>query len=354
MALPLDPSLAPMLAKLATELPTGDEWTYEPKWDGFRALVFRDGNDITIQSRDQRTLERYFPELPDFLSEHLPRRCVIDGEIVIPGSDGLDFDALLLRIHPAASRVKLLASQTPSSFVAFDLLAQGSKSLLDRSLEERRDALVAALGAAPPPGNKLDKAITTFATGGARADRFMTGSWTDDVVQASTWMDTFETIGLDGIVAKARGSRYEPNKRGWVKVKPRRTADCVVGGYRLSKAGDGVGSLLLGLYGDGGILHYVGHTSSFKAQERRELLRSLKPLEGGTSFGGGRAPGGPSRWTGGKDTSWVSLEPKLVCEVGYDRMLGARFRHAVTFLRWRPERDAASCTFDQLPDFLRP
>lgn len=352
MSLPLDTSLSPMLAKLATELPSGEGWVFEPKWDGFRALVFRDGDDMEIRSRDQRTLERYFPEVPPLLAEVLPKRCVIDGEIVVPGVHGLDFGALLQRIHPATSRVKLLAGSTPASFVAFDVLAIGTKSLLDAPLADRRARLLDALPGLAPAG-KLETALKAFATGHS-GDRVMTGSWTEDRTEAARWMQRFERFGMDGIVAKRDDSTYLPGKRGWVKVKQHRTADCVVGGYRLSKAGDGVGSLLLGLYDDDGTLHYVGHTSSFKAAERRKLLKELRPLEGGHSFGGGRAPGGPSRWTGGRDTSWVPLEPTRVCEVGFDRMLGGRFRHATTFLHWRPERAPESCTFDQLPDFLRP
>ena len=351
MTLPLDLELSPMLAKLGEALPTGPGWSYEPKWDGFRALVFRDGEAIQIQSRDQRTLERYFPELPALLLEHLPERCVVDGEIIIPGPEGLDFGALLQRIHPAASRVNMLAAKTPASFVAFDLLALGDDAFLDEGLEKRRVRLTTELGTTD---GDVTTAIRNLATSGPAHQRFMTGTWTSDVDTAQTWMDDFERMGLDGIVAKQLDSTYQPNKRGWVKVKQHRTADCVVGGYRLSKAGDGIGSLLLGLYNDAGMLHYVGHTSSFKAAERRDILQKVKPLEGGQSFGGARAPGGPSRWTGGKDTSWVPLTPDLVCEVGYDRMLGERFRHATTFLRWRPERDPKSCTFDQLPEFLRP
>lgn len=352
MALPLDTSLSPMLAKLSDALPRGEGWSYEPKWDGFRAIVFRDGASTEIRSRDQRTLERYFPEVPPLLAEVLPRRCVIDGEIVIPGRSGLEFDSLLMRIHPAASRVKKLAEATPASFVAFDLLAHNSKDYLDVPLERRRAHLLKVLPDLAPEGN-LERALKAFATA-KEPRRVMTGTWTTEVDEAQRWMDRFERFGLDGVVSKMRDSRYLPGKRGWVKVKQHRTADCVVGGYRLSKEGNGVGSLLLGLYDARGSLHYVGHTSSFKAAERRALLKELKPLEGGKSFSGGRAPGGPSRWSAGKDTSWVPLQPKLVCEVGFDRMLGHRFRHATTFLRWRRDRSPRSCTFDQLPDFLRP
>jgi ATP-dependent DNA ligase len=352
MSLPLDTSLSPMLAKLGTSLPRGEGWIYEPKWDGFRALVFRDGDSIEIRSRDQRTLERYFPEVPPLLTTTLPARCVVDGEIVVPSTQGLDFGSLLQRIHPAASRVKMLSESTPASFVAFDLLASGSKALLEVPLGDRRALLLEALPGCAPEG-ELEAALKAFATG-KEERRVMTGSWTKNVEEAERWMERFERFGMDGVVAKQDGSTYQPGKRGWVKVKQHRTADCVVGGYRLSKEGTGVGSLLLGLYDDRGALSYVGHTSSFKAAERKQLLAELQPLEGGKSFGGARAPGGPSRWTGGRDTSWVALEPKLVCEVGFDRMLGGRFRHATSFLRWRPERSPKSCTFDQLPDFLRP
>jgi ATP-dependent DNA ligase len=341
-----------MLAKLADEIPTGDGWTYEPKWDGFRGIIFKDGTDIQIMSRDKRTLERYFPELIDVLNEWLPKRCVVDGEIVIAGSKGLEFDSLLQRIHPAESRITMLADKTPSSFVVFDLLALERKNLMEKSLADRRAAMLDVLDAPTP--KKPDAAIKAVATTAKGNQRFIVGPTTEDAVEAQRWLDSYERLGLDGVVAKQLDSTYQPNKRGWVKVKQHRTCDCVVGGYRLSKTGDGVGSLLLGLYDDDGLLHYVGHTSSFKAQERRDLLVDLRSLEGGTSFGEARTPGGVSRWTGGKDTSWVSLTPERVCEVGFDRTLGARFRHAATFLRWRPDRKAATCTFAQLPDFLRP
>ena len=352
MALPLAPPLSPMLAKLAETVPTGDEWSYEPKWDGFRGIVFRDGPKIEIMSRDKRTLERYFPELLEVLADALPPRCVVDGEIVIPGADGLEFDALLQRIHPAESRVNMLAEKTPSSFVVFDLLALDKKILMDAPLVERRAALVDALGA--PKRKSTDATIKKVATTGKNHGRFLIGPWTEDANEAEGWLDRYERIGLDGVVAKKLDSTYEPNKRGWIKVKQHRTCDCVVGGYRLNKAGDGIGSLLLGLYDADRNLHYVGHTSGFKARERRDLLARLSKLEGGGGFGRGRTPGGPSRWTGGKDTSWVSIRPEIVCEVGFDRLLGGRFRHAVSFLNWRPDRKPSSCTFDQLPDFLRP
>jgi ATP-dependent DNA ligase len=341
-----------MLAKLAETIPAGDEWSYEPKWDGFRGIVFKDGKKIEIMSRDKRTLERYFPELLVVLQDSLPDRCVVDGEIVIPGKGGLEFDALLQRIHPAESRVNMLAEKTPSSFVVFDLLALGSDDLMARPLAERRAMLDKALGS--PKKKGTDATIKEVATTGKSHRRFLVGPWTQDAKEAEGWLDTYERIGLDGVVAKQLDSSYEPNKRGWMKIKQHRTCDCVVGGFRLNKTGDGIGSLLLGLYDAKKNLHYVGHTSSFKAQERRDLLARLSKLEGAGGFGQGRSPGGQSRWSGGKDTTWVSIKPEIVCEVGFDRLLGGRFRHAVTFLNWRPDRKPASCTFDQLPDFLRP
>ena len=352
MTIPLSPPLAPMLAKLGDEVPAGPGWTFEPKWDGFRCIVFKDGDDLEIMSRDKRSLERYFPELVPLLHASLPKACVVDGEIVIPGTKGLEFDALLQRIHPAESRVRMLSEKTPASFVVFDLLALDSSNLMNDALTDRRKALLSALGTRR--SKRSDAVIEEVATLGSKHRRFLVGPWTEDRDEACGWLDRYERVGLDGVIAKQLDSIYEPNKRGWVKVKQHRTCDCVVGGYRLSKSGDGVGSLLLGLYDSSKVLHYVGHTSSFKAAERRDLLGRLHELEGGSSFGHGRAPGGPSRWTGGRDTSWVPLEPKLVCEVGFDRMLGHRFRHATTFLRWRPDRKPQSCTFDQLPDFLRP
>jgi ATP-dependent DNA ligase len=341
VALPFGPPIEPMLAKLAREIPRGEGWLYEPKWDGFRAIVFRDGDDLDIQSRDRRPLNRYFPELIPLLSDALPKACIVDGEIVITRDHGLDFDALQLRIHPAASRVAMLSEQTPASFFAFDLLAVGSTDLRRVALATRRRRLERALGPAPPsrsvraglkkPGSKV---VVTPQTA--------------DPKTASRWLTDFAGLGLDGVVAKRPDLLYLPGDRAMVKVKLQRTVDCVIGGYRLSKSGDGVGSLLLGLYDDSGALHYVGHTSSFKADERRRLLKELRPLEGGRSFGDGRAPGGPSRWTGGRDTSWVPLEPVLVCEVSFDRMQGDRFRHAATFLRWRTDKRPEECTFDQV------
>lgn len=334
MELPLAPPIRPMLAKLQDEMPVDDGWVYEPKWDGFRALVFRDGEDIHVASRDAKPLERYLPELVGPLKKTLPERCIVDGEVVVPGPQGLDFDALLMRIHPAASRVEMLSERIPSAYIAFDLLALGDRSLLEVPLEERRAALVtlapiASTEVVPEP---LEILVTPQ---------------TDDPDLARRWFEGLEAWGLDGLIAKRTGTPYSPGKRTMVKLKHKRTADCVVGGYRLNKTGDGVGSLLLGVY-RGKTLHYVGHTSSFKAAERRSLLRQLQPLRADGGFGDGRTPGGPSRWTGGRDTAWVSLEPRLVCEVAYDHMQGDRLRHAATFIRWRDDKPPEECTFDQL------
>jgi ATP-dependent DNA ligase len=340
MALPFGPPIDPMLAQLSREIPRGPGWVYEPKWDGFRAIVFRDGADVYIQSRDRRPFNRYFPELLPLFSDALPKKCVVDGEIIITSSSGLDFDALLMRIHPAASRVALLAEQTASSFVAFDLLAV-TTDLRTAPFTSRRARLEKALDDAPSQ-RSLRAALTKP---GSRV--FLTPQ-TDDPKSAERWFEGFGPLGLDGVVAKRADEVYVAGERVMVKVKKQKTADCVVGGYRLSKSGDGIGSLLLGLYDDAGVLHYVGHTSSFKAAERKQLLRELRPLEGGKSFGGERAPGGPSRWTGGRDTSWVPLDPVLVCEVSFDRMQGDRFRHAATFVRWRHDKDPRECSFDQV------
>jgi ATP-dependent DNA ligase len=327
MPFPIDPPVEPMLARPQTEIPRGDEWLYEPKWDGFRAIVFRDGGDFHIGSRKTQPLGRYFPEVIETLRAALPKRCVVDGEIVIAGARGLDFDALLLRIHPAESRVRLLASEIPASYVAFDLLAAGDKDLRAEPFHRRT--------------RRLHDSIRI-------SDSCLLTPQTSDHQIAQSWFEEFEGAGLDGIVAKLRDDPYLPGERAMVKIKHQRTADCVVGGYRLSKEGNGIGSLLLGLYDDQGHLHYAGHTSSFKAPERKELLAMIKPLEGKSSFAGGRVPGGPSRWTQGKDSTWITIEPKLVCEVAFDHLQGARFRHGTRFLRWRPDKRPQDCTFDQL------
>ena len=347
MALPFSPPISPMLAKLQEEIPTGPGWLYEPKWDGFRAIVFKDGSDLTIISRDNKPLERYFPELPDAIAAVTPKRCVIDGEVVLCDEKGLDFDSLQLRIHPAESRVKMLSESIPASFVGFDLLAVGSKDLREVPLAERRKALVDAMsGASPMPEKPTKKAVVASLT---PAPKVALTPQTDDAKEAARWFDVLEGVGLDGVIAKMDDLLYVPGRRVMIKIKHKRTADCVVGAYRVHKSGDGVGSLLLGVYDDSGNLHYVGHTASFKAKERPELLKLLKPLEGGESFGGGRSPGGQSRWTGANEKTWVALKPELVCEVSFDFMQGNRFRHAATFLRWRDDKKPEECGFDQLP-----
>jgi ATP-dependent DNA ligase len=332
-----------MLAKLADGLPDGEGWIYEPKWDGFRALVFRDGDRLLLQSRDLKPLNRYFPELEPPLLAQLPERCVLDGEIVIAGPEGLDFDSLLLRIHPAASRIKLLAQQTPASYVAFDLLALEDKDLRDAPQAERRALLEATLGKVKPP-------------------LYLTPATRDRAV-AQDWFSRFEGAGLDGVVAKRAEQTYQPDKRVMLKVKHQRTADCVVAGFRWHKNGPGtlVGSLLLGLYDDEGKLHHVGVTSSFTAAKRKELVEELAPLREGAMeahpwkewaqwTGEQRMPGAGSRWNRGKDLSWEPLRIERVCEVAYDHLQGDRFRHATTFLRWRPDKKPADCRYDQLEE----
>ncbi len=341
-----------MLAKLKDSIPDDHGWLYEPKWDGFRAIVFKDGGDVTVASRDTKPLNRYFPELVAALTEALPETCVLDGEVVVPGPHGLEFDSLLLRIHPAESRVKKLATEIPASFVAFDLLGDGG-DLRKEPLADRRGALERLLkDAVQLPGG--DASSEKGALEAEVADALRPGPTvaltpqTDDPALAAMWFEVFEGAGLDGIIAKRKDQAYLPGERSMVKVKHLRTAECVVGGYRLNKTGDGIGSLLLGLYDESGTLHYVGHTSSFKARERRALLEELHALEGGQSFGQGRTPGGPSRWTGGKNVSWVALKPERVCEVSYDHLQGDRFRHAATFKRWRPDKLPQECLFDQI------
>lgn len=326
MRLPVLPPVSPMLARLADALPEGEGWRYEPKWDGFRAIVFRDRAALELTSRNGQPLARYFPELVRALEEALPARCVVDGEIVVAGEGGLDFDALLQRVHPAASRIARLAKETPASFVAFDLLALGADDLRPLPFHARRAALERILGQSP---------------------RVRLTPQTGALALARRWFQSFEGAGLDGVVAKRAEQPYVEGERVMVKVKHRRTADCVVGGYRRAKRG-GVGSLLLGLYDDAGTLDYVGHTSSFDAKTRAALGEKLAPLEGGTPFGEGRAPGGPSRWRRAESAEWVSLTPTLVCEVAFDHLQGPRFRHATRFLRWRPDKRPDECTFAQL------
>ena len=331
-----------MLSAAADELPTGDGWLFEPKWDGFRTLVFRDGDEILLQSRDEKPMNRYFPELIEPLEAALPKKCVVDGEIVIVGSEGLDFEALLLRIHPAASRVKLLAEQTPASYVAWDLLALGKEDLREVPLEERRARLDEALGSAVAPIH-LSPA-------------------TRDRALAEDWFSRFEGAGLDGVMAKRLDSPYRAGERTMIKVKHSRTADCVVAGFRWHKNGPGtmIGSLLLGLYDDRGKLHHVGVTAAFTTAVRKQLVEELAPLCKNALANhpwrdwaeamseGQRMPGGGSRWNRGKDLSWEPLRVERVCEVSYDHMQGTRFRHAAHFVRWRPDKQPQDCRYDQL------
>ena len=338
-----------MLAKSVEAIPPVGDFLFEPKWDGFRALVFRTSADeVTVQSRDGRPFDRYFPELHEALAARLPPSCVVDGEIVVATPRGLDFDALQQRLHPAASRVARLARETPAAVVAVDLLAAAGASLLDTPQSERRAALERLLANASPP-------------------LYLTPA-TRDRALAQEWLQRFEGAGLDGIVAKPVDGRYRPGKRAMLKIKHVRSADCVVAGLRWHKSTEAggpeaVGSLLLGLYDDAGALHHVGITSSFTMAMRRELVTELAPwrLEAGATHpwhaaatapadgdDAQRLPGGVSRWSAGKDLSWVPLAPERVCEVKYDHLQGRRFRHATTFLRWRPDKPARDCRYDQL------
>ncbi|WP_353828971.1 ATP-dependent DNA ligase [Agromyces sp. SYSU T0242] len=339
MDLPVTPPVKPMLAKAVKGIP--DVGHVEPKWDGFRTIVFRDGEEVELGSRNERPMTRYFPELVTALRANLPERCVVDGEVVLVRDGRLDFDALQQRIHPAASRVALLAEQTPASFVAFDLLAEGDDDLTGRPFAERRERLVAALAAASDP------VFVTPATA--------------DLAEARDWFERFEGAGLDGVIAKPLDGTYQPDKRTMYKVKHERTADCVVAGYRWHKTGGIVGSLLLGLHGDDGRLHHVGVAASFTMAKRRELVDLLAPyVEEDLSrhpwgewadqeaHRSGRMPGAVSRWSAGKDLSFVPLRPELVVEVAYDHMEGDRFRHTARFRRWRPDREPESCTYEQL------
>ena len=342
MSFPIEPPIEPMLAKLATDLPPGEGWLFEPKWDGFRAIVFRDRDRFYIQSRDLKPLDRYFPELEASFRKSLPERCVVDGEIVIVGPRGLDFDALQMRLHPAASRVKKLAAEIPAAFVAFDLLAEGDHDLRSLPQAERRQRLERALA-------------------GAAGGVHLTPCRREREI-AAEWFHRFEGAGLDGVVAKHESTTYQPGKRAMVKVKHARTADCVVAGFRWHKQGPGthVGSLLLGLYDQASTLHHVGVTSSFSMVARRLLAQELEPLRKDAldghpwrhwaemTEGGQRVPGAQSRWSAGKDLSWEPLRAERVCEVKYDHLQGDRFRHAAVFLRWRPDKRPADCRYDQL------
>jgi ATP-dependent DNA ligase len=333
--------IEPMLAKVALELPRDDGFLFEPKWDGFRAIVFRGGDDVFIQSRDLRPLDRYFPDLHEALLAALPAGSVVDGEIVIAGPRGLDFEALQLRLHPAASRVAKLAAESPASFVAFDLLGAEGRSVMSQPQAERREALEKLLAKAKPP---------LYLTPATRERKV-----------AAEWLDRFEGAGLDGVIAKLVDLPYEPGKRAMIKVKHVRTADCVVAGFRWHKAGEGiVGSLLLGLYDDGGVLQHVGVTSSFTMAMRRQLAGELEPLRknamknhpwrdwAGAAAEASRMPGSQSRWSAGKNLAWEPLRIERVCEVKYDHLQGDRFRHAAIFQRWRPDKPPAECTYDQL------
>jgi ATP-dependent DNA ligase len=316
-----------MLCRAETAIPEAAGLVFEPKWDGFRCIVFRDEETLRLDSRNSLPLQRYFPELLEPLRRALPGSAVVDGEIVIAGPRGLDFDALQQRLHPASSRVRLLAAATPATFIAFDLLGIGETDLRREPLVERTGRLHAVL----VPNRQVA----------------LTPQTTDRAVAAS-WFELYEGAGCDGVVAKPADSPYRSGERGWIKVKHLRTADCVVGGYRRDLKIEAVASLLLGLHSADGVLHHVGHTASFSERERRELLERLRPLEGGTSFGAGRTPGGPSRWTRGRDADWVAVRPELVCEVAFDHLQGDRFRHAARFLRWRPDKSPQQCGYDQL------
>ena len=349
MSLPVSPPVEPMLAKLTPEIPEGDGWLYEPKWDGFRALIFKDGDEVYIQSRDLKPMGRYFPELEAPLRASLPPRAVVDGEIVIAGASGLDFSSLLLRIHPAASRVALLAREIPASFVAWDLLAEGDENLMAQPLVERRRRLEAALAGARPPVHLTP----------ATRDRAL----------ALEWFERFEGAGLDGVIVKRLDQPYVPGERSMIKVKHARTADCVVAGFRWHKQGPGtlLGSLLLGLYDGDGKLHHVGIAASFTMKRRKELVDELAPLRENAMEGhpwrewaefadpdgaapDRRMPGATSRWNRGKDLSWEPLRIERVCEVGYDHLQGDRFRHATHFVLWCPDKPPSECRYDQLEE----
>ncbi|HET9579312.1 MAG TPA: ATP-dependent DNA ligase [Usitatibacter sp.] len=335
------PPIEPMLAKIAEDIPAEGPFLFEPKWDGFRAIVFRGDDDVYIQSRDARPLDRYFPDLHDELAARLPRHCVVDGEIVIATSRGLDFDALQLRLHPAASRVAKLAKESPASFVAFDVLEAGGRNVMSQPQAQRRALLEKLLARAKPP-------------------LYLT-PMTRDRAQAVEWLRHFEGAGLDGVVAKPEACPYLPGKRAMFKIKHARTADCVVAGFRWHKSGkDAVGSLLLGLYDDRGVLQHVGVASSFTMAMRKQLAKELEPLRrdamkdhpwrgwAGAEAESSRMPGAQSRWSAGKDLSWEPLRIERVCEVKYDHLQGDRFRHAALFLRWRPDKPPQECRYDQL------
>jgi ATP-dependent DNA ligase len=344
MALPVNPPFEPMLAKLTREMPSLADLSFEPKWDGFRCVVFRDGDELDLQSRNQKPLLRYFPELREPLLAQLPDQIVLDGELVIATPRGLDFDALQLRQHPAESRVKKLAVEIPASYVAFDLLALGNESLLDEPFRDRRAGLERLLGDAEPP-------------------LYVTPATTSRD-QALQWFDAFEGAGFDGIVAKPFASTYQPGVRAMLKVKHERTCDCVVAGYRMHKDGNGLGSLLVGLYDDEHVLHHVGVVSAMAAPLRKQLLEDVQPLRKNAlaahpwrewadamneaAASGQRMPGGPNRWNASKDMSWEPLRIERVCEAEYEGLMNGRFRHNARFRHWRDDKDPDDCTYGQL------
>ena len=343
MPLPIKPPISPMLSKSLDEIPVGEGWHYEPKWDGFRCIVFREGDTVELTSRNERPFTRYFPELLEPMRQSFPDECVIDGEIVVPSADGngLDFDALLQRIHPAESRVRRLAAETPASFVAFDVLATGERDLMGEPLSALLAELQQALASAAPP--------IYLCPSSSRVET------------AQQWFHRFEGAGLDGVIAKRLTDVYTPDKRTLVKVKHTRTAECAVAGYRVHKDGNGVGSLLLGLFDEQGQLHHVGVTAAFTVKFRTELLHLLEPLRenalvdhpwadwaNAMAHEEARLPGATSRWNAGKDLSWVPLRVERVVEVTFGQLQNGRFRHGVQFVRWRPDRTPESCTYDQL------
>ncbi len=337
------PPVQPMLSKAIDDLPTESGFLYEPKWDGFRCIAFRDGDEVELGSRNERPLTRYFPEVVEAIRSNLPGRCIVDGEVVVATDAGLDFESLQLRIHPAESRVRKLAAEIPASFIGFDLLAVGDRSLMDEPFTERRLLLEDVFAGARPPVHLTPITASTDT--------------------AQDWFTRFEGAGLDGVIAKKGSLPYLPNERVMLKVKHHRTADCVVAGFRVHKSGDGVGSLLLGLYDDGAVLHHVGVASGFSAALRRQLAAEVEPLRENAldnhpwrewadmmahSTAAGRMPGAPSRWNAKKDLSWEPVRVERVVEVGFSQLQAGRLRHATKFLRWRPDRDPRSCTYDQL------
>ena len=329
LGLPIKPPFAPMEAKRAARIPAGDSWQFEPKWDGFRALVFRDGANLAIQSKSGQPLTRYFPELVQAFLSLKPKQFVLDGEIVVPVGSVLSFDDLLLRMHPAESRIRSLAEATPAQYYAFDLLFAKKKALHELPLEERRERLEAFFDTIEHPLIRLSPATT-------------------DRKVAADWFNKFGALGLDGVMAKRLGEPYHSGDReGMIKVKHLKTADCVVGGFRYGEGTKSVGSLLLGLYDEEGRLVHIGHTSSIRHDERRALTRQLEALRGESAFEV-RVPGGPSRWASGRSSEWEAVRPELVCEVEYDYFSQGRFRHGSKFLRWRPEKKPEQCTMEQV------